>query len=74
MADVDLAERTQLHADVVAALARNLDSREARLMRLRFGLADGRSRTLSECAEAMGLSQTRVQQRANQAADVVTSA
>jgi RNA polymerase primary sigma factor len=66
MADVDLAERTQLHADVVAALARNLDSREARLMRLRFGLADGRSRSLSECAEAMGLSQTRVQQLANQ--------
>lgn len=66
MADVDLAERTQLHADVVAALARNLDSREARLMRLRFGLADGRPRSLSECAEAMGLSQTRVQQLANQ--------
>ena len=62
MADVDLAERTQLHADIVAALARNLDAREARLMRLRYGLADGKTRSLAECAEAMGLGQTRVQQ------------
>lgn len=64
MADVDLAERAQLHADIVAALARNLDAREARLMRLRYGLADGRTRSLAECAEAMGLGQTRVQQLA----------
>jgi RNA polymerase sigma factor (sigma-70 family) len=62
MADVDLAERAQLHADIVAALARNLDAREARLMRLRYGLADGQTRSLAECAEAMGLGQTRVQQ------------
>lgn len=61
MADVDLAERTQMHADVVAAMARNLDAREARLMRLRYGLSDGRTRTIRECADAMGLSQTRVQ-------------
>jgi RNA polymerase sigma factor (sigma-70 family) len=61
MADADLAERTQMHADVVAAMARNLDAREARLMRLRYGLADGPPRTIRECAEAMGLSQTRVQ-------------
>ena len=60
MADADLAERTQMHADVIAAMARNLDAREARLMRLRYGLADGRPRTLHECAEAMGLSYTRV--------------
>lgn len=61
MADADLAERTQMHADVVAAMARNLDAREARLMRLRYGLADGRTRTIKECAEAMGLGQTRTQ-------------
>jgi RNA polymerase sigma factor (sigma-70 family) len=61
MADADLAERTQMHADVVAAMARNLDAREARLMRLRYGLTDGPPRTIRECAEAMGLSQTRVQ-------------
>ena len=66
MADVDLAERAQMRADVVAAMARNLDAREARLMRLRYGLSDGQTRSLSECAEAMGLSQTRVQQLAKQ--------
>ena len=64
--DADLAERTQMHADVVAAMAQNLDSREARLMRLRYGLGDGKTRSLGECAEAMGLSQTRVQQLAKQ--------
>jgi RNA polymerase sigma factor (sigma-70 family) len=59
--DVDLAERTQMHADVVAAMARNLDAREARLLRLRYGLADGQPRSFQECADAMGLSQSRVQ-------------
>ena len=64
MFDVDLAERTQFHADVVAALAKNLDAREARLMRLRYGLVDGQTRSIQECADAMGLSKTRVQQLA----------
>jgi RNA polymerase sigma factor (sigma-70 family) len=63
-ADADLAERTQMHADVVAAMTRNLDAREARLVRLRYGLSDGQTRSISQCAEAMGLSQTRVQQLA----------
>jgi RNA polymerase primary sigma factor len=63
-ADVDLAEHTQMHADVVAAMARNLDAREARLLRLRYGLADGNPRSFQECADAMGLSQARVQQLA----------
>lgn len=60
-ADADLSHRTEVHADVVAAMARNLTAREARLMRLRYGLTDGRTRTLRECAEAMGLGQTRTQ-------------
>jgi RNA polymerase primary sigma factor len=60
-ADADLAERTHMHADVVAAMARNLDAREARLLRLRYGLADGNPRSFQECADAMGLSQARVQ-------------
>jgi RNA polymerase sigma factor (sigma-70 family) len=64
--DADLAERTQMHADVVAAMTRNLDAREARLMRLRYGLSDGHMRSLAECADAMGLSQTRVQQLSQQ--------
>lgn len=60
--DADLAERTQMQADVVATMAKNLTPREARLMRLRYGLTDGQTRSLRECAEAMGLSETRVQQ------------
>jgi RNA polymerase primary sigma factor len=62
--DADLAERTQMQADVIAAMAKNLTPREGRLMRLRYGLTDGRTRSLRECAEAMGLSETRVQQLA----------
>ena len=58
----DLMERTQLQADVIAAMARNLDPREARLVRLRYGLSDGVTRSIAECADAMGLSRTRVQQ------------
>lgn len=58
----DMTERTQLRADLIAALARNLDAREGRLMRLRYGLSDGVPRSLTECAEAMGLSYTRVNQ------------
>lgn len=65
IADADLAERTQLHADIVAAMARNLDAREARLMRLRYGLADGSQRSLSQCAEAMGISKTYAQKIAS---------
>jgi RNA polymerase sigma factor (sigma-70 family) len=60
--DETLMERTQLQADVIAAMTRNLDAREARLMRLRYGLSDGMARSLAECADAMGLSRTRVQQ------------
>ena len=65
MADADLAERTQMHADVVAAMARNLSAREARLMRLRYGLADGRQRSLVQCAEAMGISESSAQNLAS---------
>lgn len=65
MADADLAERTQMHADVVAAMARNLSPREARLVRLRYGLADGRQRSLVECAEAMGISESLAQNLAS---------
>jgi RNA polymerase primary sigma factor len=60
----DLAENIQMKTDVVAALARNLDSREARLMRLRYGIKDGQVRTITECAEAMGISKQRASQLA----------
>jgi len=64
-ADVDLAERTQFRADIVAAMARNLDEREARLMRLRYGLSGGEPMSLHDCANSMGLSYTRVHQLAS---------
>ena len=60
----DLTETLQMKADIIASLARNLDPREARLMRLRYGLHDGKMRTIVECAECMGLSRQRVQQLA----------
>jgi RNA polymerase primary sigma factor len=64
-ADADLAERTQLQADIIAAMVRNLSPREARLIRLRYGLTtDGRTHTVQECADAMGVSQTRASQLA----------
>eukprot|EP00591_Stephanopyxis_turris_P010451 CAMPEP_0195529382 /NCGR_PEP_ID=MMETSP0794_2-20130614/31891_1 /TAXON_ID=515487 /ORGANISM="Stephanopyxis turris, Strain CCMP 815" /LENGTH=644 /DNA_ID=CAMNT_0040660677 /DNA_START=19 /DNA_END=1953 /DNA_ORIENTATION=+ len=64
LAEADLAETMQMKADVVAALARNLDPREARLMRLRYGLKDGTMRSIAECARSMGISNSRAQQLA----------
>mmetsp|Transcript_27916 Transcript_27916/g.41169 ORF Transcript_27916/g.41169 Transcript_27916/m.41169 type:complete len:183 (+) Transcript_27916:1311-1859(+) len=61
MADAQLFEKLQLRADIIAALVRNLDPREGRLMRLRYGLNDGQSRTIVECAEMMGISQSKAQ-------------
>jgi len=58
--DADLAERTQMKADILAAMVRNLSPREARLVRLRYGLTtDGRTHTIKQCADAMGVSQSR---------------
>ena len=62
----DMMQQAQLKADLIAAMAKNLEPREARLMRLRYGLSDGVPRTLTECAEAMGLSYTRVNQLSRQ--------
>lgn len=62
--DGDISEIVQMKADVVAALAKNLDPREARLIRLKYGLHDGKMRTNVECAECMGISRSRAQQLA----------
>lgn len=55
--DADLAEHARLRADVVTTLTRNLTEKEARLMRLRYGLTDDRGQecTMKECAEIMGI-------------------
>jgi DNA-directed RNA polymerase sigma subunit (sigma70/sigma32) len=63
----DYAETLQMKEDVVSALSRNLDGREALLLRLRYGLTkDGKTRSLVECAQQMGISRSRAQQLASQ--------
>jgi len=64
MDDVDLVQRLHVRADVIAAIVRNLDPREARLIRLRYGLNDGRTRSIKDCADAMGISHSLAQQLA----------
>lgn len=53
--DVDLAEEAQFKADIVTGLARNLSEKELTLMRLRYGLGDGKEYTVKECAAMMGI-------------------
>jgi RNA polymerase sigma factor (sigma-70 family) len=62
-----MTQQLQLRSDLIAALARNLSPREARLVRLRYGLNnDGIPRSYQECADAMGLSYARVHQLSQQ--------
>jgi RNA polymerase nonessential primary-like sigma factor len=53
--------REQLHDDL-EALLQDLNSREAQVIRQRFGLEDDTPRTLTEIGEAMHLSRERVRQ------------
>jgi RNA polymerase nonessential primary-like sigma factor len=53
--------RAQLRADLMALLE-ELSSREASVIRLRFGLEDDTPRTLTEIGEQMGISRERVRQ------------
>jgi len=57
-------EVTDLHllADTLRNLLRELTVREARILRMRYGLDDGRMRTLSEVATSFGLSRERIRQ------------
>ena len=51
--------------EIKAALPEMLEKlteREAVVLRLRFGLADGKTRTLEEVAQIMGISRERVRQ------------
>ena len=43
-------------------LLESLTEREAEVLRLRFGLTDGKTRTLEEVAEILGVSRERVHQ------------
>jgi RNA polymerase primary sigma factor len=57
-------ERTdaRLLNETVDRLLKELSPREARVLRLRYGLEDGKTRTLKEIAEKFGLSRERIRQ------------
>merc|ERR1719382_170953 len=55
-------ELINLREDVISAISRILDEREGTIMGLRYGLKDGKSRSIVECAAEVGLSRARVQQ------------
>ena len=46
----------------IGTILRSLDDREARVLRLRFGLDDGRSRTLEEVGNDFGVTRERIRQ------------
>ena len=48
--------------DEIEAVLRTLDQREAEVLRLRFGLGDGRSRTLEEVGLDFGVTRERIRQ------------
>jgi len=54
-------DTTSLRQDLESAI-RTLRPREEKLLRLRFGLDDGKERTLDECAEAFGVCPQRARQ------------
>jgi RNA polymerase primary sigma factor len=57
-------EVTDVHllSELLETLLRDLTAREARILRLRYGLQDGQARTLQEVADKFGLSRERVRQ------------
>lgn len=52
----------QLLNDTIADLLENLTAREARILKLRYGLQDGQPRTLHQVAAKFGLSRERIRQ------------
>ena len=51
-----------MHAEELRALVGTLPARQARIMTQRYGLTDGRPRTLQEVAEELGLTGERIRQ------------
>ena len=52
----------QLRREAVDDVLDTLDAREARILQLRFGLTDGRSRTLEEVGRVFGVTRERIRQ------------
>ena len=61
-APAEEAEEQVLASSLEEALHRHLTEREADVVKLRFGLGDGRERTLSEVGQALGMSRERARQ------------
>jgi RNA polymerase primary sigma factor len=64
----DDAVLTAVRVDVYAVLAR-LEARERRVLRLRFGLVDGRACSLDEISRRLGLARERIRQIEREALD-----
>jgi len=60
-APIDVAARHLLH-DAVRAVLHELSEREQEVVRLRFGLDDGRPRTLEEVGRQFGVTRERIRQ------------
>ncbi len=65
--DLDMPETSelldyQLLADQLHKVLDSLEPREAKIMSMRFGLTDGRPRTLDEIGRALGLTRERIRQ------------
>jgi RNA polymerase sigma factor (sigma-70 family) len=58
----DIAFRRHLQRVIYQLLERNFDEREAYILRARYGLDDGRMKTLDEVAKPLGVTRERVRQ------------
>jgi RNA polymerase primary sigma factor len=58
----ETASRSLLRQHLQQAFEEELPSREARILKLRFGLADGKAHTLSETGEKIGVTRERIRQ------------
>ena len=56
------AASNELMRDYIRASLRSLDERESKIIQLRFGLEDGRSRTLEEVGVVFGVTRERIRQ------------
>ena len=63
----DLHRRIDILRRILSEQTREPETREREILRLRLGIADGRSRTAEEVAEIFALSPARVRQIENRA-------